>query len=507
MAVMAGDLVTRLGVDGRGFQRGLQNARGEMRSFVGDVAKIASGLALFDVGKSVVGGVKDLAFASVNLAAEAETAAVQFSVLTGSAESAAAVMRDINKFAAETPFESMEITQAAKQLLAFGGSASSLVSELQTLGDLSAGMGIPLGELAEIYGKARIQGRLFMEDINQLQGRGINVTAELAKEFGNVRDAVEKGQVNFSHLEKALKAMTSEGGGFFGMMLKLSETFQGQLSTLTDNIKAIGRDLGALVLPRLTEIVKEANNMLTAFNGLGDGRWKFAGEVIVAGLDVAMETIKANWRDMLNDMIDQVAKINWGKIWLVGRKGLDAFRPKGRPEDLGEAKQRLNDLLGKLNPQQAGQNAPFQWQGPREQGFAAGILRNMKPKPGELGDALGKLFSAIGTDPLITSTQSGITGMLERAKIQAGAMGGMLSGWLGTDREKTDTKPQSAQLAGAMQQGSQEAYSTLVQNMLTRTTDPVVKATQEQTRQLIRAMYKSGKTEKRFALMMMPGGL
>jgi hypothetical protein len=131
----------------------------------------------------------------------------------------------------------------------------------------------------------------------------------------------------------------------------------------------------------------------------------------------------------------------------------------------------------------------------------------MKPKPGELGDALGKLFSAIGTDPLITSTQSGITGMLERAKIQAGAMGGMLSGWLGTDREKTDTKPQSAQLAGAMQQGSQEAYSTLVQNMLTRTTDPVVKATQEQTKQLIRAMYKSGKTEKRFALMMMPGGL
>jgi hypothetical protein len=508
MAVMAGDLVTRLGVDGRGFQRGLQNARGEMRSFVGDVAKIASGLALFDVGKSVVGGVKDLAFASVNLAAEAETAAVQFSVLTGSAESAAAVMRDINKFAAETPFESMEITQAAKQLLAFGGSASSLVSELQTLGDLSAGMGIPLNELAEIYGKARIQGRLFIEDINQLQGRGINVTAELAKEFGNVRDAVEKGQVNFSHLEKALKAMTSEGGGFFGMMLKLSETFQGQLSTLTDNIKAIGRDLGAMVLPKLTEIVKEANKMLSAFNALGDARWKFLGEVLIAAVDVGIEGIKAHWKDMLNSMIDEVAKINWGKLWLVGRKGLDAFRPKGRPEDLQQAQVRLNDLLGKLNPpQQAGQDAPFQWQGPREQGFAAAILRNMKPKPGELGGALGKLFSAIGTDPLVKSTQSGITGMLDRAKIQAGAMSGMLSGWLGTDREKTDTKPQSAQLAGAMQQGSQEAYSTLVQNMLTRTTDPVVKATQEQTKQLIRAMYKSGKIEKRFALMMMPGGL
>ena len=502
MAVMAGDLVTRLGVDGRGFQRGLHNARGEMRSFVGDVAKIASGLALFDVGKSVVGGVKDLAFASVNLAAEAETAAVQFSVLTGSAESAAAVMRDINKFAAETPFESMEITQAAKQLLAFGGSASSLVGELRTLGDLSAGMGIPLTELAEIYGKARIQGRLFMEDINQLQGRGINVTAELAKEFGNVRDAVEKGKVNFSHLEKALKAMTSEGGGFFGMMLKLSETFQGQLSTLIDNIKAIGRDLGALVLPKLTEIVAETNKLLTAFNSLGDAKWKFAGDLIVASFDVAMETIKLHWSDMLNGMIDQVTGVDWAKLLNpFAGVNINDLRPEAKPENLQEAQGRLNALIGKL--QGAGAQQAMMREGSGRQGFNRGWVEREVPRSVE--EAAKSLFEKL--QGKAAEVQMGVSGMIDRAKIRAGAMGGTLANLFGQDSDKAEAKPQSAQLAGAMQQGSQEAYSTLVQNMLTRTTDPVVKATQEQTKQLIRAWLRRSGGDKRVALMMMPGGL
>jgi hypothetical protein len=509
MAVMAGDLVTRLGVDGRGFQRGLQNARGEMRSFVSDVAKIASGLALFDVGKSVVGGVKDLAVASVNLAADAETAAVQFRVLTGSAESAAEVMKDINKFAAATPFESMEITQAAKQLLAFGGSASTVISELQTLGDLSAGMGIPLGELAELYGKARIQGRLFMEDINQLQGRGINVTAELAKEFGNVRDAVEKGQVNFGHLEKALKAMTTEGGGFFGMMMQMSTTFQGQVSTLVDNIKAIGRELGQAVLPKLTEMVSFGNQILQKFNEMPD-KAKYVADVFEASMDVAFELIKTKWDDMLKSMVRSAIKIDWMRLIDPVSGNLDdaaraMLKNKEGAGDLGKAQNRLNDLLNKVNPNAppANPNAGFEWQGPREQGFAAAILRKMKPASGDVKGALSGLFDAIGKDPIVDAFKGGVGGMLDRALLQFDAIKGTLANWLGTDAADA-SKPES-QLAGAMQQGSQEAYSTLVQNMLSRTTDPVVKATKEQTKELIKAWAKQPAQNNKVALMAAPG--
>jgi DNA-binding FadR family transcriptional regulator len=97
--------------------------------------------------------------------------------------------------------------------------------------------------------------------------------------------------------------------------------------------------------------------------------------------------------------------------------------------------------------------------------------------------------------------------MLDRAKIQAGAIAGTFSNWFNSpdwDKEKQQSHPQ---LAGAMQQGSQEAYSTLVQNMLTRSTDPIVKATQEQTKQLVKAWTKKAVGEKYVALMSMPGGM
>jgi hypothetical protein len=502
MAVIAGDLVTRLGVDGRKFQSGLSKARGETRSFAADVTKIVSGIAIVDIFKSSASSMLGLASGTVGLAASAETASVQFKVLTGSAESAARVMDQINKFAASTPFESMEITQAAKQLLAFGGDAGTVITELKTLGELSSGMGIPLTELAEIYGKARIQGRLFMEDINQLQGRGINISAELAKEFGNVREAVEKGQVNFGHLERALKAMTSEGGDFAGMMVEMSQTFQGQTSTLIDNVKSIGRGIGEAILPKLTEMVSEANKILAKFNELPD-KVKFIGDVIDASMDVAFLSVKEKWKSMLKDMVADALKIDWmGLINPVEGQAMDALNAlnqrKPGEQDMAVARARLKGLLGQVMPggQQGNGRAPFQWQGPRQPGFAAGVLENMKPKSADIGAALGKMFTAIGNDPIAASIVSGAGGMIDRAKIQANAIAGTFSNWLGTEREQQDTiKKQEPQLAGAMAQGSQEAFSTIFAAMLKRGKDPNVTATEKQTKELKQAL-KENKPQK-----------
>lgn len=490
MAVIAGDLVTRLGIDGRKFQSGLQKARGEARSFVADVGKIISGLAIYDIGESAVTGVFGLAKETVNLAATAETAAVQFKVLTGSAESAAAVMDDINKFAADTPFESMEITQAAKQLIAFGGSAGTVINELQTLGNLSAGMGIPLTELAEIYGKARIQGRLFMEDINQLQGRGINVTAELAKEFKNVRDAVEKGQVNFGHLERALKAMTSEGGAFAGMMQDMSKTFEGQTSTLMDNIKAIGRDLGEMVLPKLTEIVGEANKILSAFNALGDDRWKFLGDVLVASFDVAIEAIKEKWDDAILTMSKSAADVLVQAIedpFLIKRQ-FEMFNQIGqrqnRPNGLEDAQNRLTALLGALQP---GNDNNVTGQGVGNPGFNRNWVEREVPK--SLADSAKGMFETL--QGKLAAGQMGIGGIIDRAKIQGGAMLGTLENWFTSPDWEKNKQKEEPRLAGAMQKGSQEAFSTIFAAMINRGKDPVVKATERGAASVVKAIKQN----------------
>jgi hypothetical protein len=490
MAVIAGDLVTRLGVDGRKFQSGLAKARGETRSFAADVTKIVSGIAIVDVFKSSASSMLGLASGTVGLAASAETASVQFKVLTGSAESAARVMDQINKFAASTPFESMEITQAAKQLLAFGGDAGTVITELKTLGELSSGMGIPLTELAEIYGKARIQGRLFMEDINQLQGRGINISAELAKEFGNVREAVEKGQVNFGHLERALKAMTSEGGDFAGMMIEMSQTFEGQTSTLLDNIKSIGRGIGEAILPKLTLMVSEINAVLAKFNELPD-KIKFVGDVIDASMGVAFLSVKTKWKAMLKDMVMDAMKIDWmGLINPVEGQAMDALgalmQKKPGEQDMDVAQNRLKGLLQQIAPNEPNMQAGDAIGRP---GFNRGWVERNAPK--SLSNAVTGLFDSMKSDPLVSSVQNGISGMLDRAKISGGALAGMFENWFGSpdwqNANQDAAKKQEPQLAGAMAAGSQEAFSTIFAAMLKRGKDPNVAATEKQTRELKKA--------------------
>lgn len=218
-------------------------------------------------GTAAVGGM-------VKMASDAETLGVQMKVLTGSADTAKNVMADINRFAAETPFESMEISTAARQLLSFGGNADTVVDELRMLGDLAAGTGQPLGELAELYGKAKVQGRLFGEDINQLTGRGIPIIGALAKEFGvsesEVKKLVEQGKIGFPEMQRALAGMTGPGGKFAGMMSEMSQTTAGKFSTFVDNVKLLGVELGSQVLPYANQFLDWGIAAVGNISGIGE---------------------------------------------------------------------------------------------------------------------------------------------------------------------------------------------------------------------------------------------
>lgn len=218
---------------------------GQMKSLLGSVVIAGAGLlGLGSLGSSVAWGVE--------LAAQAETAQISFEVMLGSAATAKTVLADLSQFAAETPFDSPELTDAARKLVAFGTGAKELIPTLRTIGDISAGIGAPISEIAELYGKAQVQGRLFMEDINQLTGRGIPIIQELAKQFGvtdgEVRKLVESGRVNFGHLERAFKDLTKEGGTFGGLMSKQSASLAGLWSTLKDNLGLTMREIGEILI-------------------------------------------------------------------------------------------------------------------------------------------------------------------------------------------------------------------------------------------------------------------
>ncbi len=257
-----------LGAEISDFQRKMAAARKELSG----LSKFGEGLK--DVGSSLTSAISAplaaLGVVSVKLAGDMEKANVNFEVMLGSAEKAGKVLNDLKDFAASTPFEFPEVQNAAKKLLAFNTPASELKTTLRQLGDIASGVDAPIGEIAEIYGKARVQGRLFQEDINQLTGRGIPIIQELAKQFGvsdgEVRKLVESGKVGFPQIQKAFADLTGEGGKFTGLMEKQSETIPGLVSSAIDAVKGAAVDFG-------TEIIEGFNlkGALKGFIGFVDG--------------------------------------------------------------------------------------------------------------------------------------------------------------------------------------------------------------------------------------------
>nr|DAS78495.1 MAG TPA: tail tape measure protein [Caudoviricetes sp.] len=165
---------------------------------------------------------------------------VAFTTMLGSASEASRLMDQLVKTAATTPFDLQGVANGAKQLLAYGTSADEVNETLVRLGDIAAGLSIPLGDLVYLYGTTMVQGRMFTMDLRQFQGRGVPIADELAKQFGvakeKVSELVTAGKVGAEEFNKAIVSMTSEGGRFAGLMEKQSHTITGQISNIEDAI-------------------------------------------------------------------------------------------------------------------------------------------------------------------------------------------------------------------------------------------------------------------------------
>jgi tape measure domain-containing protein len=250
------------------FSAAMHRAATPLRAFGAQVTNVGSMVAglvtkiggLAAVGAAVAGGALlagavGLGVWAVKLAADAEQSRVSFTVMLGSAEKARELMGEINQFAASTPFQTTELIGASKSLLAFGVAQDQIIPTMRTLGDLAAGLNIPIGELSELYGKARVQGRLFAQDVNQLTGRGIPVIQEFAKQFGvtegEVKGLVESGKIGFPQLQKALVSLTSDGGKFAGLMDAQSKTLAGVWSTLQDTITLNVTKIGEAITSKI----------------------------------------------------------------------------------------------------------------------------------------------------------------------------------------------------------------------------------------------------------------
>ena len=234
---------------------GAQRAQAELRG-IGTAAEaevlkmdgLMGKLAASAAGLFAVDKIKDFVSQLALVRGEYQQLEVAFETMLGSKSKADALMGQLIETAAKTPFEMSEVAEASKMLLAYGMEGNKVNETLIRLGDIAAGLSMPLKDLAFLYGTTMVQGRLYTQDLNQFLGRGIPLADELAKQFGKnkseVKKLVEEGKIGFPEVQKAIEALTGEGSKFGGLMDKQSKTIKGQLSNIEDAWEQMFNEIG-----------------------------------------------------------------------------------------------------------------------------------------------------------------------------------------------------------------------------------------------------------------------
>lgn len=175
-----------------------------------------------------------------------------FKTMLQSEEKADALMKQLIRTAAVTPFGVEDVTEGAKQLLAFNVAAEDVNKTLIELGDVAAGMGMNLKDLVMLYGTTIAKGKMDTMDLYQFLNRGIPIADEIAKVMGldvtnaikEVQKQIKAGKVTSDIFIQAMQSMTAEGSKFGGLMEAQSKTITGQISNIEDAIEQMFNDLG-----------------------------------------------------------------------------------------------------------------------------------------------------------------------------------------------------------------------------------------------------------------------
>ncbi len=231
--------------------------------------RMTSAAAAFGAGFTA----KELVSDIIRVRGEFQQLEVAFKTMLGSEEQANVLMGQLVDTAAKTPFDLQGVANGAKQLLAYGTSAEDVNGTLIRLGDIAAGLSIPLGDLVYLYGTTMTQGRLFTQDLRQFQGRGIPLADELAKQFGvatdKVGELVTAGKVGFPEVQKAIEAMTNDGGKFGGLMEAQSKTITGQISNIEDSISTAFNNIGKSSEGMINDALSSISYLIENYEEIG----------------------------------------------------------------------------------------------------------------------------------------------------------------------------------------------------------------------------------------------
>lgn len=229
---------------------------------------VAAGQLIADFAKKAASSLKSVVKSGLDYNAQMESYLTNFKVMLGDEQLAAEKLEEIRRMAASTPFSLSDLTEGTQTLLQFGIAADDTTGVLKRLGDISLGNADKFQTLVRAYGKMSSAQKVTLENVNMMIDTGFNPLNQICDATGESMSALYKrisdGKVSFNELEAAVAAATSEGGQFYNGMLEASQTFNGRLSTLKDNVAALTGELTSGLFSALGDIIVKANELVVS---------------------------------------------------------------------------------------------------------------------------------------------------------------------------------------------------------------------------------------------------
>ena len=238
----------------KGFGERLRSLGGQFGGLIG----LAGGVGLALQGWESIKAI-------FNKGIELEQSNIKFEVLLGSVEKAKTMLSDLTQYAEKTPYSFDGLQKGAETMLGFGIAEEKIIPNMKMLGDIAMGSDEKLQGLSLVYSQIMATGKLMGQDLLQLINQGFNplqiISEQTGLSVGDLKKKMEEGAISSQMIEEAFRLATSEGGRFYGMSQRMSESAGGKFSTMMDAFSAVIGKIGL----RFAEWVKPLFEVGTAF--------------------------------------------------------------------------------------------------------------------------------------------------------------------------------------------------------------------------------------------------
>lgn len=340
-----------LGLDTSEYKQGIEQARKETQSAANSLNRSAntagsgvSGMAsqfaaasakatilanmLTSLGTKAVGLAKGFVEMGISYNAQIEKYTTGFTNMLGSAQAAQEAMQAIQEDAARTPFDVASLTQANQLLISAGENAAYSRKVINALGDAVSATGGGNDELSRMA--ANLQqianvGKASAIDIKQFAYAGINIYQILADYTGKSVQEVQNMTISYDLLSQALIAASEEGGRYYNAMDTQSQTMNGRISTLKDNVSQLAGLMTGDLSSGIGVVIGHLNDMFAAAQeAYKEDGWKGLGNAILE-LDNPISAIIKKFGQLGNSAVNALDKASYYLNKALGKNAYSGY--------------------------------------------------------------------------------------------------------------------------------------------------------------------------------------